>query len=87
MYSYFFDDNDKKHMIDEAKKKAVKSLICVFLPSPSRYNIPSDSAADAGMKIHCNAINSKTTPRTDDNKFAIFIIVLIPYFQFGYYIL
>ena len=80
MYSYFFDDNDKKHIMDDAKKKAVKSLICVFLPSPSRYNIPSDSAADAGIKIHCNAINNKTTPRTDDNVFAIFIIVLILYF-------
>ena len=62
-----------KQKIEVLKKIAVKSLICVFRPEPSKSCIPNELADASGENIQRKAIIARTIPRTIVNILAIFI--------------
>jgi hypothetical protein len=62
-----------KQKIEVLKKIAVKSLICVFRPEPSKSCIPNELADASGENIQRIAIIARTIPRTIVNILAIFI--------------
>ncbi len=70
---YCLEIRDRKHMIEVPRNIAVKSLIWVFLPSPSRKTILRELADSSGDKSHLIAIIAKTNPSIKDKIFAVFI--------------
>jgi len=62
-----------KQKIEVLKKIAVKSLICVFRPEPSKSCIPNELADASGENIQRKAIIARTTPKTIVSILAIFI--------------
>ena len=71
---YCFVRAEIKQKIEVLKKIAVKSRIWVLRPVPSNNSIPRELADISGETIQRIAIIERTTPKTIDNMFAIFII-------------